>query len=274
VLNNLVSYLAVEEDALTPEIPFPRSTDSANAMIATLSLRASQKGRLRGCFVRFFLQRAHDPAGFREMTRFIIGLFLLNTREYLRLVGEALDRAEKLAQADDIFFLTFPEAHEVLDGADLRDLVRQRRVTFAQELERRHVPLVLLSYSTDPTSRREITQSATEAGRTLRGTPASAWCVTTPAWVIFDPNAAFLEMGEILVAPLTDPAWTTLFLKASGLVREVGRAMAHGAIVTCDYGIPAVVGAARATRRIATGSHVTLDGAASMMVIDENENRL
>jgi pyruvate,water dikinase len=274
VFNILVSYLEVEEDVLTPDIQIQRSTDSANAMIATLSRRASQKGRLRGWFVRFFLQRAHDLAGFREMTRFVIGLLLSKARQHLRPVGEELVRAKKMAHADDIFFLTFPEAHEVLDGADLRELVRQRRVIFAWELERRHVPLVLLSDGTDPTSQRDITRSTAEAGRTLRGTPASAGRVTAPARVIFDPNAAHLEMGEILVAPSTDPAWTPLFLKASGLVMEVGGAMAHGAIVAREYGIPAVVGVARASQRIATGSHITLDGAAGIVMTEENENGL
>lgn len=274
VLNILVSYLEVEEDVLTPGIQIQRSTDSANAMIATLSRRASQKGRLRGWFVRFLLQRAHDLAGFREMTRFVIGLLLSRARKHLRPVGEALVRAERLAQADDIFFLTFPEAHEVLDGADLQELVRQRRVIFGRELERRHVPLVLLSDGTEPTSQPEVTQNTTEARRMLRGTPASAGRVTAPARVMFDPNVAHLEMGEILVAPSTDPAWTPLFLKASGLVMEVGGAMAHGAIVAREYGIPAIVGVARATQRIATGNHVTIDGAAGMVMIQENENRL
>jgi pyruvate,water dikinase len=94
--------------------------------------------------------------------------------------------------------------------------------------------------------------------------------VTARARVILDPHDARLEPGEILVAPSTDPGWTPLFLKASGLVMEVGGAMAHGAIVAREYGIPAVVGVAGATERIATGSRVTLDGAAGTVMIEEN----
>jgi rifampicin phosphotransferase len=274
VLNILTSYLEVSEDVLAPDLQIQRSRDSANAMIVTLSQRAKQKQWFRGWLVRFFLQRARALAGFREMTRFVIGLLLSKARERLRPVGEAMVRAEKLARAEDISFLTFPEAHAALAGADLRELVTKRRVIFARELERRYVPLVLLSDGTDPTSQRDSVQGPTEAGRTLRGTPASAGRVTAPARVILDPNSAGLEMGEILVAPSTDPAWTPLFLKASGLVMEVGGAMAHGAIVAREYGIPAIVGVARATQRISTGSHVTLDGAAGMVLIEENENRL
>jgi len=90
------------------------------------------------------------------------------------------------------------------------------------------------------------------------------------ARVVLDPNAAHLEPGEILVAPSTDPGWTPLFLKASGLVMEVGGAMAHGAIVAREYGLPAVVGVAGATERIATGSRVTLDGTTGAVVIESN----
>jgi pyruvate,water dikinase len=94
--------------------------------------------------------------------------------------------------------------------------------------------------------------------------------VTALARVILDPHDARLSPGEILVAPSTDPGWTPLFLKASGLVMEVGGAMAHGAIVAREYGIPAVVGVAGATGRIATGNRVTLDGTVGTVVIEEN----
>jgi len=94
--------------------------------------------------------------------------------------------------------------------------------------------------------------------------------VTALARVILDPHDAHLSPGEILVAPSTDPGWTPLFLTASGLVMEVGGAMAHGAIVAREYGIPAVVGVAGATERIATGSRVTLDGTVGTVVVEEN----
>ena len=67
------------------------------------------------------------------------------------LSGKAIFRApEGLAQAEDIFFLSFLEAYAVLTGAGLPVLVAKRRATFQRELQRRHVPLVLLSNGTDP----------------------------------------------------------------------------------------------------------------------------
>src|SRR5205823_13376328 len=117
----------------------------ARAMIVTLAQRAGHKHWLRGRLVSFCMQRAHALAGFREMTRFVVGLVLAQARQFLWMVGEALVQAGRLKEAADLFFLTLPEAHAVLAGADLRERVSERRATFAQELGRRHVPLVLLS---------------------------------------------------------------------------------------------------------------------------------
>jgi pyruvate,water dikinase len=99
----------------------------------------------------------------------------------------------------------------------------------------------------------------------LAGTPASAGRVSGPARVVLDPVGARLEPGEVLVAPSTDPGWTPLFLTAGALVMEMGGANSHGAVVAREYGIPAVVGVADATLRIATGARVTVDGAAGLV---------
>src|SRR5712691_3863435 len=270
VLALLTGYLEMEESAHAPDLQLQRSRREADAMIATLAQRARHKQWLRGRLVRLCLQRAHTLAGFREMTRFDAGLRLSQARELLWPVGEELVRAGRLKEAADVFFLTLSEAHAALAGADLRERVSERRATFARELRRRHVPLVLLSDGTEPTAAPQTTQSTARSEKTLQGTPASAGRVTALARVILDPNDARISPGEILVAPSTDPGWTPLFLKASGLVMEVGGAMAHGAIVAREYGIPAVVGVAGATERIATGSRVTLDGTAGTVVIEEN----
>ncbi len=79
-----------------------------------------------------------------------------------------------------------------------------------------------------------------------------------------------MEPGEILVAPSTDPGWTPLFLTAGGLVMEMGGMMSHGAVVAREYGIPAVVGVAGATERITTGQHITIDGSAGTITLEED----
>ena len=88
---------------------------------------------------------------------------------------------------------------------------------------------------------------------------------------MFDPQDALLEPGEILVAPSTDPGWTPLFLRAAGLVMDVGGVMAHGALVAREYGIPAVVGVQHATERINTGMRITVDGSSGTVIIEDDK---
>lgn len=266
IFNLLIGYVEMHESAQTPDQQLRRAGDVAYAMIATLSQRARHKSWFRGWLVRFLLIRAHVLSGFREMTRFVIGLRLAQTRALLWPIGAALVQAGRLQEAADLSFLTFPEIHAAIAGADQRACVSERRATFDRELVRRHVPLVLLSDGTEPTS----VPQAGDRTATLRGTPASPGRVTACARVILDPHDAHLSAGDILVAPSTDPGWTPLFLKVSGLVMEVGGAMAHGAIVAREYGIPAVVGVTGATKQIATGSLLTLDGSLGIVLIEED----
>jgi rifampicin phosphotransferase len=49
---------------------------------------------------------------------------------------------------------------------------------------------------------------------------------------------------------------------------EMGGANSHGAVVAREYGIPAVVGVAGATERIATGQRILVDGAAGTVTVD------
>jgi pyruvate,water dikinase len=170
-----------------------------------------------------------------------------------------------LESADDLFFLTLPDLHSGLDGASLRATVQERRAAFAEERMRRHIPLVLLSDGTTPTAAARLPASADTA---LQGIAASPGQITGTARVVRDPHDSRLAPGEILVASATDPGWTPLFVTAAGLVMEFGGAMAHGAIVAREYGIPAVVGVAGATERITSGSRITVDGTAGTVTIE------
>jgi len=66
----------------------------------------------------------------------------------------------------------------------------------------------------------------------------------------------------VLVTHATDPAWSSLFGRLTAVVTEMGGAVSHVAVVARESGIPAVVGAHEATRRIRDGQRVRVDGAA------------
>ncbi len=95
----------------------------------------------------------------------------------------------------------------------------------------------------------------------VSGSPASAGRATGSVRIVRGPHEFDdLQPGEILVAPLTAPAWTPLFTRAAAVVTDVGSAAAHASVIAREYGIPAVVGCGDATARLRTGLRVTVDG--------------
>ncbi|HYA98871.1 MAG TPA: PEP/pyruvate-binding domain-containing protein [Ktedonobacteraceae bacterium] len=266
ILSVIANYLKLQDPDMAPDVQFRRGAQAAEAMVTELTRRASRKGRVRGLLVGFLLKRTRALVGIRELPKFSIIYILASIREQLWYFGEKLELAERLETAGDIFFITFPEVHAAMTGTDMRDRVRERRITYEQELKRRHVPRILLSDGTEPGTPKAIAQ--TKEG-VLTGTPASAGIVTGIAHVVYDPANAHLEPGKILVTPSTDPGWTPLFLTAGGLVMEMGGSISHGAVVAREYGIPAVVGVLDATKRIISGQRITVDGSNGIVSIEK-----
>jgi pyruvate, water dikinase len=64
--------------------------------------------------------------------------------------------------------------------------------------------------------------------------------------------------GEVLVAPATSPDWEPVMKNAAAIVTERGGRTCHAAIVARELGIPAVVGADRATTLLKSGAPVTV----------------
>jgi phosphohistidine swiveling domain-containing protein len=256
----LVNYLSLTDPELAPDAQFARAAASAEETRLRLVAAARRRSALRGRLVAFGLSRARALAGLRELPKYDLVLMLAHARRQLAAVGADIAAAGRLADPEDVFFLTLREARQAVRGADLRDLVSTRRQEHALELRRRRVPRVLLSDGTEPEAAAAAGRAAVDDEDVLVGTPASAGTVTGLARVVLDPVGARLQPGQILVAPSTDPGWTPLFLTAGGLVMEMGGANSHGAVVAREYGIPAVVGVPDATRRIPDGEPITVNG--------------
>jgi pyruvate,water dikinase len=95
----------------------------------------------------------------------------------------------------------------------------------------------------------------------VRGHAASPGVVEGVARVLRDVNEiGEVREGEVLVCPVTAPSWGPVFGKIAAAVSDIGGTMSHAAIVAREYGLPAVVGTGQATKRIATGQRVRVDG--------------
>jgi pyruvate,water dikinase len=76
-----------------------------------------------------------------------------------------------------------------------------------------------------------------------------------------------VRKGEILVCQMTNPAWVVLFTKIVGLVTDAGGTVSHPAVVSREFGIPAVVGTSNATQRIKTGDRIRVNGSTGVVEI-------
>jgi pyruvate,water dikinase len=128
-------------------------------------------------------------------------------------------------------------------------------------------PMVVMLWGVTPARLQEWAQAQDGAQR-LQGAAASAGVAEGPARVLNDPELiGTIEEGEILVCTITSPAWAPIFPKIKATVTDIGGVMSHAAIVSREYGKPAVVGTGRATATIKTGQMLHVDGSTGVVTI-------
>lgn len=122
----------------------------------------------------------------------------------------------------------------------------------------------------DEWEQRSAASTALQPGDRLQGIAGCPGVARGRARVVLDPaDPRDLGPGDVLVAPITDPSWTPLFLAAEAVVVDVGATMSHAVIVSRELGIPCVVSAVGATRRIPDGALLEIDGNAGTVTVLE-----
>ena len=115
--------------------------------------------------------------------------------------------------------------------------------------------------------------TAPGAGR-LRGLGVGDRAYVGRARVARTPEEALalLEPGEILVTPMTTPAYNAVLPLAGAVIVEEGGALCHAAIIARELDIPAIVGVSDALEHIHDGDLIEVDpvaGAVSAVEADE-----
>lgn len=272
VFEMLVNFAKIENENDAPDAVFERGKERAEEAIRQLTaqVRQSRGGWFKARRVHFFARRARQLMGLRENPKFFVVRLMWIVHRELKQSGQEFVAAGELQQADDLFYLTFPELSALAAGEkrDWQGLIRERRSQFEREMKRRQLPRLFLS---DGRAFYEgMADRKGEGQNTIMGSPVSPGVVEGRVRVVLDPGKANLVHGEILVCPGTDPSWTPLFLLAGGLAMEVGGMMTHGAVVAREYGIPAVVGVSEAITRLKTGMLIRLNGSTGEITILED----
>jgi pyruvate,water dikinase len=257
--------LAPAESAATPGGRHARVVEARRAAEeAAFQALASTPRRLRA-FRKLLADAQHLAAVREEQVPDLTIAWPVMRRAVLR-IGEWLAMRGVIGEPDDVFFLTRGEVLEALGHGRLVTPVDvpARRVE-RDELAKLVAPLMVGRLTRMMRSLWErlprLVGAVPSDSALVSGTPASPGRAAGAVRVIRGPHEFDqLQPGEILVAPLTAPAWTPLFTRAAGVVTDVGSLASHASIIAREYGIPAVVGCGDATARLRSGMQVTVDG--------------
>jgi phosphohistidine swiveling domain-containing protein len=198
-------------------------------------------------------------------------------------IGRKLVERGTLTQPDDIFFLKYEQLRIIAanpSAFDAKKLVKERRKIREEAFKIR--PRLWVGTITEwslygepykanwgwPDIYTKAAEIANQPKGMIRGLGASAGVVEGIARHVETPEEFNqVKKGEILVCKMTNPAWVVVFTKIGGLVTDSGGALSHPAVVSREFGIPAVVGTGIATERIKTGQRVRVNGAAGVVEI-------
>ncbi len=186
-------------------------------------------------------------------------MYAASRQRWLR-IGEHLQGRGALDDAENVFYLTFDELLETLEGGDAPAVT---------EFEARHASQVAWRSAVPPSSLGAVPEGIDVEPEQLTGLAASGGQYRGVARVASSvEDAQRLEQGEVLICVASSPEWTPLFAIAGAVVTDTGGMLTHCAIVAREYGIPAVVGTRFATRDIVDGAIVTVDGSAGTVTVE------
>jgi pyruvate,water dikinase len=210
----------------------------------------------------------------RERTKTNCIRLIHEMRMPMRELGRRMVERGAFDEIEDFGFVRVAEIDTLIDGdaASLTPVIRERRAEY-QLLQSKVPPFVFVGSADGPDtwpSRAAVRLDQLGPGSDLQGLPGCPGVAEGRARIVLDPgDPSKLEPGDVLVAPITDPSWTPLFVPAAAVVVDVGAALSHAIIVSRELGIPCVVSATHATSLIPDGARVRVDGGTGVVTVIE-----
>lgn len=170
-------------------------------------------------------------------------------------IGTRLVQRKIIPEVDDIFFL-FPE--EVLElfneNSEHLETIRKNKIIFEGYRNFDRPNEIWVEQTT-------VSKKTNKSSKLLNGIACSSGIVEGVAFVAQSvSDAEEMPEGMIMVTKFTDPAWTVYFSKITGLITETGGMLSHGAIISREYGIPAILAVKDAVKLIKTGDKLRING--------------
>ena len=255
--------------------PYERQKAYAERREALVIESFSRLKSVKSKIFRMALNWAQRLAPLREDGIANMGYGYPVLRQMASEIGRRLVGQQVLEENEDIFWLREDEVDACVQMLDQNDpinsfteAVKERKAVWRARKSVTPPPQIparkkYLGFNTDL-----FLAHGTQEGNTIKGVPGSPGTVTATARVLDGPqDFDKLQKGDVLVASITTPAWTPLFVIASAVVTDIGGPLSHGSIVAREYGIPAVLGTGVATRSITNGQTITVNGTTGEVIL-------
>jgi pyruvate,water dikinase len=244
----------------------------AEREVATSDVRRRIRSGDRWLFDRALRCAVLNTRGRERCKTLLVGA-IHDGRLRMRELGRRLAVRTDDGRPDDLWYVTLDEfADYRRDPGAFARVVAERRAVRDRLLEL-EPPFTFdgVLPPVDTWRRRDAPAGPTVAvGSVLTGLAGCPGVVRGRARIVLDPSdPGDLGPGDVLVAPLTDPSWTPLFVPVEAVVVDVGGQMSHAVIVSRELGLPCIVAVTGATTSIPDGALVEVDGAAGTVTVVE-----
>jgi len=178
-------------------------------------------------------------------------------------VGKILVEQNKIETINDVFFLFPQEAISLLENDNnLSDKIIKNKII--------HQSFRNFEKPNEIFSQKHIFSEKNKENydKILSGIACSFGIVEGEIYIAKTvKDAENMPEGKILLTEFTNPAWTIYFSKIKGLITETGGMLSHGAIISREYGIPAVLGVKNARKILKHGQKIKIDGSSGKIYI-------
>lgn len=268
----LIDRVRLQSDDQSPVLRQERKADERERVTDDVRRKLAEVGNdeLSGQFEAALV--AANMMAFRERTKTNLVRVINELRVTFDELGRRMVAEGHLSDPKHIYMLLDAELESYVADPGAMSATLAERYGDYKQLAELEPPFFIRNGQVPPLSeypaRGGGAVSQASPGDVLQGVPGCPGTVRGTARVILDPtDPGALEPGDIMVAPLTDPAWTPLFMTAGGVVVDVGGQISHSIIVSRELGLPCVVSVTDGTRRIPNGAEIEVNGDTGQVTI-------
>lgn len=260
LINTLKDMIELD-DSFSPIEDRKKGKKDYENILGNISKNVSKKKYEK---IKTKIEKMRKMLWWREEFRDISTRFYYIIRVYTMEFAKELVKSNVIEFVDDIWFLKVSDLWDYLDKKvtkkDIKNMIEKNKLYYNSYRN-------FMSENEIGSSLSAVEESKKEKD-SVKGLGANSGVVIGTARVIENfEEIDKLQKGDILVTKFTDTGWTPKFAILSGIVTEYGGILCHAAIVSREYGIPAIVSCHDVMKKVKDGQKIKIDGATGVVTI-------